>query len=347
MKSILGLDFSELSAVMEEMGEKKFRAKQLWQWLHQKRVVNFDAMRNISAVLKEKIAQRYTLSFLKEIEHKVSSDCLTEKWLFESAEEGTLIESVLIREIKGNRRTVCVSCMSGCPIGCTFCATGQSGFERNLSSAEILEQIYTVDRRCYQIDGKGISNIVFMGMGEPLLNLDNVLNTCKILQDENGMHIGGRKITISTVGVISGIHRLIELGCNYRLAISLHAPEQKLREQLIPTAVKWRLPELINSLREFSKTASRNITIEYCLIDKINSSKKQARELVELLKGLDCKINLIPLNPTAGCDYAAPPADKVRAFQRTLEAHGYNVLLREEKGRDIDAACGQLRANKM
>ncbi len=345
MKSILGLDFPELSAEIEAMGEKKFRAKQLWQWLHQKRVANFDAMRNIPALLKDKISAKYSLSLLKEIEHRVSSDGLTEKWLLESSDDSTLIESVLIREIKGSRRTVCVSCMSGCPIGCVFCATGQSGFERNLSSAEILEQIYTVDRRCYQIDGKGISNIVFMGMGEPMLNLDNVLRACSILQDENGIHIGGRKITISTVGVISGILRLIERGSNYRLAISLHAPEQKLREQLIPTAAKWRLPELINALREFSRTASRNITIEYCLIDRINSSKQQARELVDLLKGIDCKINLIPLNPTTGCEYTAPPADKIRAFQNTLEAHGLNVLLREEKGRDIDAACGQLRAN--
>ena len=255
-----------------------------------------------------------------------------------------MIETVLIREIKGRRRTVCVSCMSGCPIGCVFCATGQGGFDRNLSCAEILEQIYTVDRRCYEIDGRGISNIVFMGMGEPLLNSDNVFKSISIITDENGLYLGGRKITISTAGIISGIELMIEKGMNCRLAISLHAPEQQLREKLIPVAAKYKLSELINVLKKFSRVASRSITIEYCLIDRVNSSKKQARILADLLRGIDCKINLIPLNPTDDCQMQAPPAEKIRAFQNTLEAHGYNVLLREEKGQDIAAACGQLRA---
>ena len=343
MKSILGLDFSELTEKIGEFGVKKFRARQVWQWLHEKRIVNYSDMSNIPKSLQERLTGEYTLQSLQVVEHKVSADKLTEKWLFKTEDEGAMIESVLIREIKGSRRTVCVSCMSGCPVGCVFCATGQGGFDRNLTCGEILEQIYAIDRRCHETDSKGISNIVFMGMGEPLLNLDNVIKACRILQDEQGLNIGGRRITISTAGVVSGIYRLLELGCNYRLAVSLHAPEQKLRERLIPIAAKWRLPELIKVLKEFSCVASRNITIEYCLIDRVNSSKKQARELVELLKGLDCKINLIPLNPTEDCEYSAPPRDKVRAFQSTLEAHGMNVLLREEKGSDIAAACGQLR----
>ncbi len=347
MKSILGLSSDELAEEIERIGEKKFRAKQVWQWLHQKRVTNFSEMSNISKSLKDKLQVSFSLNALTEVEHKVSNDKLTEKWLFKANDSSAMIESVLIREIKGSRRTVCVSCMSGCPVGCVFCATGQGGFDRNLSCAEILGQIYTVDKRCREVDGKGISNVVFMGMGEPLLNLDNVLKACSTLHDEEGLYIGGRKITISTAGVISGIYRLIELGCNYRLAISLHAPEQKLREKLIPIAKKWQLQDLIKALKKFSLTASRNITIEYCLIDKVNCSKKQARELVDLLKGLDCKINLIPLNQTDDCEYAAPPVDKIRAFQSTLESHGMNVLLREEKGRDIDAACGQLRTKNI
>ena len=346
MKSILGLDLAELTEEVVTLGVKKFRARQIWQWLHQKRVADFSEMSNISKDLQERLAAEYTLQSLKVLEHKVSADRLTEKWLFESGNGDALIESVLIREIKGSRRTVCVSCMSGCPVGCVFCATGQGGFDRNLSCGEILEQIYAIDKRCRDTDAKGISNIVFMGMGEPLLNLDNVIKSCQILQDEQGLNIGGRRITISTAGVISGIQRLLELGCNYRLAVSLHAPEQTLREKLIPVAARWRLPELIKSLKEFSRVASRSITIEYCLIDRVNSSKKQARELVDLLRGLDCKINLIPLNPTGDCEYSAPPREKIRSFQNTLEAHGMNVLLREEKGRDIAAACGQLRGLK-
>ena len=346
MKSILNLSSSELAEEMYIIGEKKFRTKQIWQWLHQKRVDQYFQMTNVSKSLKEKLEENFIIRSLTTSEHQVSNDKLTEKWLFTSSDSSAMIESVLIRDIKGNRRTVCVSCMSGCPVGCVFCATGQGGFDRNLSTAEIIEQIYTVDKRCHEVDGKGISNIVFMGMGEPLLNLDNVLKACSILHDEEGMFIGGRKITISTAGIISGIYRLIELGCNYRLAISLHAPEQSLREKLIPIAAKWKLQDLIKALKEFSKVASRSITIEYCLMDKVNSSKKQARELVELLKGIDCKINLIPLNPTEECGYTAPPKDKIRAFQNTLESHGMNVLLREEKGQDIDAACGQLRAKK-
>ncbi len=346
MKSILGISFEELVTAVESLNEKKFRAKQIWQWLHQKRVLDYSLMSNLSNSFKEALQQKYSLRTLIELEHQVAQDELTEKWLFESIQTTALIETVLIREIKGSRRTVCVSCMSGCPVGCVFCATGQGGFECNLTTAEILEQVYVVDARCREVDGKGVSNIVFMGMGEPLLNIDNVLRACRIIQDEAGMQLGGRKITISTAGVVSGIYRLIELGCNYRLAVSLHAPEQRLRERLIPIARKWPLQELIKALKEFAKVASRSITIEYCLIDRVNSSKKQARELVELLKGIECKINLIPLNPTADSEYSAPPADKVRAFQSTLEAHGLNVLLREEKGRDIDAACGQLKAKR-
>lgn len=344
MKSILGLSVNELTENIEIIGEKKFRAAQVWQWLHQKRVESYSQMTNLSKGLISKLEENFILSSFTLQKHQVSKDKLTEKWLFQTKDQSAVIETVLIREINGNRRTVCVSCMSGCPVGCVFCATGQGGFDRNLSCAEIIEQIYTVDRRCQETDGKGVSNIVFMGMGEPLLNIDNVLKACSILQHADGFFIGGRKITISTAGIVSGIYRLIELGCNYRLAISLHAPEQGLREKLIPVASKWKLPELIRALKDFSQVASRSITIEYCLIDKLNSSKKHARELVELLKGIDCKVNLIPLNPTEDCEYAAPPRDKIRAFQNTLESHGMNVLLREEKGRDIDAACGQLRA---
>lgn len=346
MQNILSLDFDQLSQVLVELGEKKFRAKQVWQWLHEKRITSFRQMRNLSASLQSLLEDNFYIYSLTELECKVAGDSLTAKWLY-STEDGTaMMEAVLIREIRGKRRTLCVSCMSGCPVGCVFCATGQGGYERNLESGEIVEQIYRADKYCREIDGKSLTNVVFMGMGEPLMNYDAVLKTTKLITDESGMNLSGRHITISTVGVPSGIERLAAEGVNYRLAISLHAPEQKLREELIPVAKKWQLQDLIKSLKTFSRSASRHITIEYCLIDKLNDSKSQARELADLLRGIPCKINLIPLNPTEGFEHSPPAAERIRAFQSTLEKEGYATLLREEKGRDINAACGQLRLEK-
>ncbi len=351
---ILDYDMNELTTRLIELGEKKFRAKQLWQWLHQKIVSTPQQMTNLSKTFMAMLNEEFVFSSLKEQKHLVSKDELTEKWLFSPdlnsgviPDTPTYIESVLIREIKGRRRTVCVSCMSGCPIGCAFCATGQCGFERNLTSGEILEQIYTVERRCTENDQPGLTNIVFMGMGEPLLNYDHVIKAARTVCSEDGLNMSGRHVTISTVGIPSGIRRLAAENVNFRLALSLHAPEQKLRESLIPVAAKWKLPDIISALKEFSQTSSRHITIEYCLINKINDSKKQARELVELLKPIPCKVNLIPLNPTEEFNHTPPPKDRIRAFQSTLESHGLSATLREEKGQDINAACGQLRQKSL
>lgn len=351
MRGILALPEDGLQQTLQGFGQPKFRAAQLWQWLHQKLATDFDQMRNLPADLREKLQAEFAIRVLAPREHLCSADGLTEKWLLEStspAESAPAhpchVETVLIREIRDKRRTVCVSCMSGCPIGCTFCATGQHGFERNLDRGEILEQIYLAQHRCLEEGGAGLSNIVFMGMGEPLLNYDNVIGAARTISSPGGLNLGGRHITISTVGIPAGIRRMVEDGLNFRLALSLHAPTQNLRESLIPAAKKWPLRDLLPALREFATSSSRQVTIEYCLIDRVNDRKAQARELVELLRGIPCKINLIPLNPTEGFAHGAPPPEKIRAFQSTLESHGLGTTLREEKGRDINAACGQLRA---
>lgn len=352
MRTILDLTAEDLIAELAAIGEKPYRARQIGEWLHQRCAGSYEDMTNLGKPLRQKLEARLPLRALEEEEHLVSADKLTEKWLFRARAENSgversapaHVETVLIREISGARRTVCVSCMSGCPVGCAFCATGQCGFERNLGAGEILEQIYLAQRRCLAADGQGLSNIVFMGMGEPLLNYDNVLRAARTVSNPAGINLGGRHITISTVGVPSGIRRLLEDGVNFRLALSLHAPEQALREQLIPAAKKWPLSELMPVLREFAASASRQVTIEYCLIHQLNDRKAQARQLADLLCGLPCKINLIPLNPTEGFAYSPPPPDRVRAFQSTLESHGFGTTLREEKGRDINAACGQLRS---
>lgn len=348
--SLLNCSLEDLQQRLQELGEPVFRARQLWQWLHQKLAADYAEMSNLGKALRDKLAAAYPLYVLQQLEHRVSSDELTEKWLFRAAGRAEAtgaeahVESVLIREQSHKRRTLCVSCMSGCPVGCAFCATGQDGFERNLTAGEILEQIYRGQRRVLERDGEGLTNLVFMGMGEPLLNYDNVLRAASLISSPEGINLGGRHITISTVGVPSGIRRLCEEGHNFRLALSLHAPEQSLREQIIPTAKQWPFSELLPALREFANHTSRQLTMEYCLIHNFNDSKAQARQLAELLRGIPCKINLIPLNPTPGFDRLPPPPDRIRAFQDALERNGLSATLRQEKGADIDAACGQLRS---
>lgn len=347
MRGLLDLDREGLERELAALGEPPFRVRQLWQWLHQKLAANWDEMSNLSKPLREKLAANFQLYALHEDEHLISGDELTEKWLFSTTattEANAHVESVLIREQNHKRRTLCISCMSGCPIGCLFCATGQDGFERNLTTGEILEQVYRAQRRVLQHDNEGLSNLVFMGMGEPLLNYDRVVAAASLISSPEGINLGGRHITISTVGIPSGIRRLCQEGHNFRLALSLHAPEQSLRAEIIPAAKKWPLSELLPALREFAAHSSRQLTIEYCLIHQFNDRKAQARQLADLLQGIPCKINLIPLNPTPAFDRLPPPPDRIRAFQGTLESHGISATLRQEKGADINAACGQLRS---
>lgn len=337
---MLALFPEELTETLAARGLPKFRGKQLWEWLHRHRVADFAEMKNLPAAMRDDLAKDYRVRRLEEREHLVSADGLTEKWLYMAGE--TPIETALIREIRGKRRTVCISCMCGCPVNCVFCATGQGGFTRNLDAAEIVEQVYRADARCREVDGEGVSNIVYMGMGEPLLNYDAVIRSAEIISRAGGMNLGHRHTTISTMGIIPRIRQLADEHPAYRLALSLHAPTQELREQLIPLAKKYPLPELMDALEYFMERTSRKIMLEYCLIRDVNDRLQDAKTLCNLFRGLPVQFNLIPLNPTPTCPYKAPEPLRVRAFQDALRE--FPVTLREEKGRDINAACGQLRA---
>lgn len=343
----------QLADFMAAHDHPSYRADQFWDWLHSKRADDYAAMPNLPAGLRSLLGRHGRLRALRERKRLDAADGLTVKWLFDAggdrpaARRNAPVESVLIVEREHRRRTVCVSSMSGCPLGCVFCATGGIGFRRGLGAGEMLEQAYLADlharRNC---GGEGVSHIVFMGMGEPLLNLDAVLAAAATLADAGGLGLSGRHVTISTVGVPDGIRRLAGAGVAYRLALSLHAPDQKLREQLMPCAKKWPFDALFPALDVFAAAASRDLTFEYCLIDGVNSSPRQAKELASLLRGRRAKVNLIPLNPAAGYPGRAPGPDRVRRFRDILEDAGLPATIRAEKGREIAAACGQLGAEE-
>ena len=345
MRHWLGEDKAALEAFVKQAGQPAYRAKQLWDWLHKRRVASWEGMGNVPQTLRRTLADAGLLRALSEMDRREAADGLTAKWLFAAQPDQAQIECVLIIEKRLSRRTVCVSSMSGCPLACAFCATGGQGFVRNLSAGEIVEQVYHVDSFSRALGGDmGVSHVVFMGMGEPLLNLSEVLAAAGTFADPAGMGLSGRHITISTAGVPDGIRRLAEAGVNYRLALSLHAPNQRLRERLMPAAKRWPFEELFPALDEFAAVSSRDVTFEYCLIDGVNSSRSDAKELVSLLSHRRCKVNLIPMNPVPGVAFKPPSADGIRRFQETLERAGVPATVRMEKGAEIGAACGQLRA---
>lgn len=349
MRHWLEMTTAETASLLAEWKQPRFRAKQVYGWLHDKRVAGFDAMANIPAQLRQRLHAAAPLRQLRELERRDAADALTSKWLFALPDDTeatrSLVETVLIVERRHSRRTVCVSSMAGCPLGCVFCATGRHGYTRDLAAGEIIEQVYRVDNFCRSENpDEGVSHIVFMGMGEPLLNLDAVLVAAGTFAMPEGMNLSGRHITISTVGVPDGIRRLAQLGVNYRLALSLHAPDQKTREKLLPAAKRWRFDELFPALEEFAAVASRDMTFEYCLIDGVNASEKDACELAKIASRFRAKINLIPLNPVPGFDARPPSANAVRAFRDALEERNVSATIRVEKGQEIGAACGQLRA---
>jgi 23S rRNA m2A2503 methyltransferase len=297
MRHWLGLSQPELSAWIAEQKQPAFRAKQLADWLHAKRVISPDRMANIPAALRLAVAENGCVRSFDEVDRKDARDGLTSKWLLSSTDDAsrTLVESVLIIEKELRRRTVCVSSMAGCPLDCAFCATGRNGFVRNLSAGEIIEQAYRADAYARsRNDAPGVSHIVFMGMGEPLLNLDAVLPAAERFADPVGLGLSGRHITISTAGIPDGIRELARRQVTYRLAISLHAPNQAIREKIMPVAKRWPLPEIFDALDAFSAIASRALTFEYCLIDGVNATVPNAKELAGRIRRYQCKVNLIP-----------------------------------------------------
>lgn len=338
-KQILsGMSLDELTAFTDSIEESKYRAKQLHSWIYQKSVSDFEQMTDISKKTREKIAEIADITDTK-IKHKQVSTDGTIKYLLEFP-DGNCVETVLMRFDNRANLTACVSSQVGCACNCKFCATAKLGFIRNLTPKEIIEQVLTIQRDT----GLKVTNIVFMGQGEPLLNLDNVLKAIDIFNKD--FVIGIRRLTLSTCGIIPQINKLAKLDFQPTLAISLHAPNHELRQELMPIEKKYPLDELMNSLKEYVGDTGRRITIEYTLIKDFNDTVACAKELAKLLIGIKANINLIIYNPNDKDTFEKPSKESIQKFKYVLEQSGKKVTIRLERGSDIDAACGQL-SNKM
>lgn len=333
----------ELKKVITARGEKAFRATQVFNWVQAKAVQNWSEMKNISPATQENLAEALELVPLRLLQERISNDG-TRKYLWGLADKQA-VESVLLHhsgDITKTRNTLCISTQVGCVMGCNFCATGKLGFTRNLSASEIVGQVLdiTYRRRLEQNDFK-INNLVYMGMGEPLLNLPAVLKSIKLLNDVQGQNIGIRRITVSTCGIVPKILELAHLNLDIVLAVSLHASNNELRSSIMPVNRKYPLEQLMAACKEYVKVTGRRITFEYALVKNFNDSRELARELAQLLNGLAANINIIPVND-GGHDYIKPTAREVKSFVRILTSFGLDAVVREEKGSDIEAACGQL-----
>lgn len=337
---IRSLNYQELIDSMESIGEKSFRGKQIYEWLHQKAVMEFDEMTNLSKTLREKLKENFTIAKTQMLEKLESKDGQTTKFLF-ALNDGRVIESVLMKYKHGN--SVCISSQVGCRMGCNFCASTLGGLERNLSVSEMLGQIYAIQK----ISGERVSNVVVMGTGEPFDNFDNLVKFIKMLTDEYGYHISQRNITVSTCGLVEKIRMLAKEKLQITLAISLHAPNDEVRKTLMPVANKYSIAEIMDACKEYYEATGRRISFEYSLVKGVNDSKEYAMELGNLLRHKNCHVNLIPVNPIKERNYKDSDTNFVKNFKMTLEKFGINVTIRREMGRDIDAACGQLRKRYM
>lgn len=333
---IKSLPLDQLEQWVLSIGEKKFRAKQLYQWMHVKLADSVEIMGNIPGSLKKTIKEDCIFTVLKQVTCQISAQDETRKYLFQLV-DGNMVESVLMRYKHGN--SVCISSQVGCRMGCRFCASTLDGLVRNLTPAEMLEQIYRISADT----GERVSNVVVMGTGEPLDNYDNLLTFIRMLTDENGLHISQRNLTVSTCGLVPKIRELAKEKLQMTLALSLHASSQEKRENLMPVARAYDIHELIDTCRYYFEETGRRITLEYSLVAGINDTKADAGALADLVRGLNCHINLIPVNPIKERDYTQPDRKAVIEFKNKLEKYGINVTIRREMGRDIDGACGQLR----
>ncbi|MCR5203035.1 MAG: 23S rRNA (adenine(2503)-C(2))-methyltransferase RlmN [Lachnospiraceae bacterium] len=339
-KCLKDFSLSELEALMEEIGEKKFRAKQIYEWLHVKLCESYEDMTNIPKALKEKLAKDYTVSAAKISITQVSKRGDTKKYLMVLNDNNTL-ESVWMKHKHGN--SVCVSSQVGCRMGCRFCASTANGLVRSLSVAEMLEQVYNITRET----GERVDNIIIMGMGEPLDNYDNVINFIRRITEKGGLNISERSITLSTCGLVENIRRLAEEGLSITLAISLHAPDDEKRKLIMPIANKYSIKEIFEATDYYIEKTKRRVSVEYTLIKGDNDTKECAMKLTRLLKGKLYHVNLIPLNQVEGRYGKRSIRENIEDFKILLEKNRINVTIRREMGGDIDAACGQLRNNKM
>lgn len=341
-KSAYSLYLPELEKAVVDAGGEKWRAAQAWRWLYSGKAQRWDDMSNMPKALRTALAGRLLDldGTAVPVEMRDESGGTAKTLL--KLHDGELMETVLIPA--GARRTVCVSSQVGCACGCAFCASGMNGLTRNLEAGEIVAQVM---RAMSASGGDRIDNVVFMGIGEPFANYDNVLRAARILNDADGLNIGARKITFSTCGIVPGIKRLAGEGVQFELSVSLHAPSQELRERIMPVAKRWSLDELMATCREYTAATNRIITFEYTMIDGFNSTPGHARMLARLLSGLMCRVNLIPLNPVREFEGRAPAVEACGKFMEVLSRAGINATLRKSKGRDIDASCGQLRQRRL
>ena len=331
---------SELQQEMEQLGEPKFRAKQISSWMHEKLADSFDEMTNLPKSLREKLQQRYEWVRLELVQVQQSDQDRTCKFLFRLP-DGNVIESVRMKYHHGN--SVCISSQAGCRMGCRFCASTLEGLVRNLTPSEMLEQVYQITRDT----GERVSHVVVMGTGEPLDNFDNLLRFIELLTGEGGQNLSQRNVTVSTCGLVPKIRELAEKKLQITLALSLHAPNQEKRRELMPVANKYELSSVIDACKTYVELTGRRITFEYSLVAGANDSPENAKELADLIKGINCHVNLIPVNPIKERNYKRPKGEAVQGFKNKLEKYGINVTIRREMGQDIDGACGQLRKKYM
>ena len=335
-KDIVSFGYEELLAEMERIGEKPFRGKQIYSWLHEKLAEDFSQMTNLSVALREKLDGMYEIKKVEMAARQISKKDPTEKFLF-ALSDGSMIESVLMKYDYGN--SVCISSQAGCRMGCRFCASAIGGLERNLLPSEMLGQIYRIQK----LIGERISNVVVMGTGEPLDNYDNFLQFVRMISDEHGLHISQRNVTASTCGIVPEIKRLAGEGLQITLALSLHASNQEKRRALMPVANRYELSDVMAACDDYFEKTGRRPTFEYSLVKGVNDGPEDVRELTALLSRRNCHLNLIPVNPVEERDFERPDRKNALAFKNKLEKNGINVTIRRERGSDIDGACGQLR----
>ncbi|MGB1327927.1 MAG: 23S rRNA (adenine(2503)-C(2))-methyltransferase RlmN [Porticoccaceae bacterium] len=341
--NLLGLSVSKLGDFFEQLGEKRFRATQMVKWIHQMGERDFDQMTNLSKSLREKLQKTAEIRLPEVVSCQDSTDG-TRKWLIK-VEGGSCIEMVYIPE--KDRGTLCVSSQIGCALDCSFCATGKQGFNRDLDTAEIIGQLWIAAESFDQFSTKAtrrVTNVVMMGMGEPLMNFDNVVDAMNLMMEDNAYGLSKRRVTLSTAGVVPALDQLAEV-TDVSLAISLHAPNDELRNELVPINRKYSVTEFVQSAKNYIEKMPdnrRKATVEYTLMDQVNDRSVHARELAVLLKDLPCKINLIPFNPFPGSDYKRVTNTALNRFRDILQAEGYTVTVRTTRGDDIAAACGQL-----
>lgn len=333
---IKSMSLSELEEFFSEMGEKKFHAKQLFTWMHRRLAESIDVMSDLSKGLREKLKENTSFTILKKADEQVSKTDGTRKYLWE-LDDGNRIESVFMKYRHGN--AVCISSQAGCAMGCAFCASAIGGLERNLTPSEMLDQVYRIQSET----GERVDNVTIMGTGEPLMNFENVCRFFELINHESGLNISLRNITVSTCGIIPYMKKMSALKLPVTLAVSLHAPNDKIRREMMPVAKKYGYEDLIRACDDYFKETGRRISFEYALMAGVNDSEEDAQELAARIKHLNCHVNLININPVDERDFKKTTEEKADKFRKKLEKNLINVTIRRVLGQDIDGACGQLR----